>query len=145
MSLLNMHNAVPVLDEMEQAPFAFHLTGSRFFDCVQPNSDWDFFVENQPDLKKWLVDHRFQLESGSDYNSTDVVEVWVGPPVYIQTVKDAGLKSAVQDGLLSSGWKYWMYRHSKDDQKTIWDFAFNLFRAGEKRAIVEASHHAATW
>lgn len=39
---------------LQDAPFAFHLTGSRFMGGARPDSDWDFIAEDSEDLRKTL-------------------------------------------------------------------------------------------
>ena len=132
--MVNLHNR-GALEAMEQAPFEFHLTGSRFFETASQDSDWDFFVESDPDLPAWLEANGFELESDSDYVSTGISEVWINEPwrVHIQIISDARLKADVQEAMRDSGYAGRMYRMSKDDRKALWNFAFTLFEAGKAK------------
>lgn len=43
-----------VIDILHDSDFDFYLTGSRFFNHSKPDSDWDFFCENKPEIQIFL-------------------------------------------------------------------------------------------
>jgi len=44
---------------LENSEYEFYLTGSRYFGTSNPLSDWDFFAEETPQMKKFLIDLGF--------------------------------------------------------------------------------------
>lgn len=141
MSLINMSRTKNILAEMELAPFRFYLSGSRFFGFEKPGSDWDFFVEDHLDLENWLTNNGFTQESFCPYVSTEILRIWNHGPqqIHVQVVKNARLKSAVQESLYNSVERYSLYNFSKEDRKVLWNIAITLFQAGESQATPAAS------
>jgi hypothetical protein len=127
---------------ISMSPFQFYFTGSRFFGSHTPESDYDFFTEPKLGLTDWLVRHGFIKDSGRDYSTEDVVEVWKHSvaTIHIQIVKDAALKNEVQnlmifDPLLQG----MMGKVSKEERKALWDFAFRVVSAGRRRAMARVT------
>ncbi len=127
-------DVIEVLVKMELAPYQFHLTGSRFFGRATPGSDWDFFVEFNPDLEGWLICNGFYQESSTDYASADISEVWkhVSFPIHVQVISDARLKADVQNHL--QNYSHTLYGVPKEYRKAIWNLAFDLFQTGQRQA-----------
>ena len=64
-----------IFDDVRQAPFKFHLTGSRFFapEYVSQNTtDYDFFVLHSLSLMSWLNINRFQKLSRYDGEYSEI-------------------------------------------------------------------------
>ena len=63
-----------VLESLEKSEFVFYPTGSRYFgnfnDFV---SDWDFFVENSPEVRAKLIDLGFDYQVNPDYGDDDSI------------------------------------------------------------------------
>ena len=65
-------NSHPILAAMEQAPFRFHLIGSRFVGVFSEKSDYDFIAEinkweEWDQLKTWMSAQGFKSGSPSGY------------------------------------------------------------------------------
>lgn len=136
--LINAPGFVKVLTLMEQAPFQFHLTGSRFFGYSTMESDWDFFVGCQENLRNWLWSNGFYHCDSGYQGTTGITEVWVHEtePIQIQTVNDAQLKADVQNVMNSIPFLVSQMRTMlKKDRKVLWDFAIASFSAGEKAGM----------
>ena len=90
---------------LEEAPFEFHLTGSRFFGGARVDSDWDFFVQAGPEVVGWLDAHGFRETDGSlaGYNDPNISIVFERDDTHVQVVKDAKLKLWLQDLLNEVG------------------------------------------
>lgn len=140
--LIKVPCEVRVLALLEQAPFEFHLTGSRFFGYDTPESDWDFFVDSAVlgglfGLENWLRHIGFYKDSDIiDYSKTSIVQVWKHTlaPIQIQIVEDAQLKADVQNVMNSiPRLTYQMGELSKECRKVLWDVALATFSAGEEK------------
>jgi hypothetical protein len=133
MSLITRNAETETFREMDWATFQFHLTGSRYFGRHSADSDWDFFVEDQPDLRDWLECHGFSKESNDTYAAADVSEVWKHGSfaIHVQITIDARLKSAVQEILFAKGLSYTLYNKPKNERGDIWNVAIALYRAGQ--------------
>jgi len=125
---------------MENSPFEFYLTGSRFFGSACSDSDWDFFTERKSDLldlENWLKSVGFICEANidTDYNSTNILKIWKHgkgkEKIHVQVVENALLKVAVQNALLISGCWQEICQLSKKHRRTVWNIAYALFQAGK--------------
>lgn len=58
-----------------QAPFVFHLCGSRFFGDFRIDSDWDFIADHSDELVEWLNQNGFTLrwDRGSKYKDVNTL------------------------------------------------------------------------
>ena len=83
-----------VLRALEDSPFEFYLTGSRFFGNFRQDSDYDFFVDEN--IVPWLIENGFERLPTHNYLDLLTVSVFQKGNVHIQVVKDVVLKSRVQ-------------------------------------------------
>jgi len=74
-----------------------YLTGSQWLGTARANSDWDFFADYNNLNCHALLDAGYNKCNASLYTDPSVVEVWAKGDVHVQLVKDAALKSKVQD------------------------------------------------
>lgn len=86
--------------------FAFHLTGSRFFNNARKSSDWDFFVQEDQEVSDFLHANGFKkmlevsgcLKLRTIYpDDVQIVDVFQKRDVQIQLVRDAKLKATAQN------------------------------------------------
>lgn len=142
-----------ILEMIEKSPNKYYLTGSRFFGGATEKSDYDFFVQESPDvlqeLNSWgMIDLSKQEKVGSDYFDQMCVGVWGGfqhlnreqqnevyyranrdiPKyadhlVHIQVVKNAEVKNYVQALLFNSG--LLLIIKDKRMRKRLWDVCFS--------------------
>ena len=148
--LINAPRHVEVLAQLAQAPFEFHLTGSRFFGYDTAESDWDFFVDSHAlygasGLVNWLHANGFYKESNRDYSgATGITEIWKHgyTPVHIQIVEDAQLKADVQSALISdTQLVIQMGNLTKESRKALWNAALAAFSAGEEKGARSVNDH----
>lgn len=92
----------PIMKMME-SEHNFHLTGSRFFGNSTNHSDWDFFIQDSPQVRNWLVANNFKINKNSKYYSdgfcVDVYRYYITDTHWIdvQIVNDVSLKIKAQD------------------------------------------------
>lgn len=145
-----------ILEMIEKSPNEYYLTGSRFFGGATEKSDYDFFVQESPEvfqeLNSWgLIDLSKQKNTGSDYFDQMCVSVWGGfqhlnqekqidiryqtngaiPKyadhlVHIQVVKNAEMKNNIQNLLFKSG--LLLTIKDKRMRKRLWDVCFSSFK-----------------
>lgn len=61
-------HGVSIIDVIRQSRIPFHLTGSKFFGNETQESDWDFFVSGESDIKITLKSWGF-IQQGNYYGS----------------------------------------------------------------------------
>ena len=83
-----------ILRTLEDSPFEFYLTGSRFFGNFRQDSDYDFFVEEN--AIDWLRNNVFEKLPTHNYLDLLTISVFQKGNVHIQVVKDVVLKSRAQ-------------------------------------------------
>lgn len=108
MAITNIFAILPrPVVKMIESEHNFHLTGSRFFGNSTNQSDWDFFIQDSPQVRNWLVANNFKINKNSKYYSDDsCVDVyryyitdykidahWID----VQIVNDVSLKIKAQD------------------------------------------------
>jgi hypothetical protein len=62
-----------MFESLDASPFAFYLTGSRFFGGTHSNSDYDFFAEDSLELREILRGLGFYQEDSS-YKDDQLIE-----------------------------------------------------------------------
>jgi hypothetical protein len=130
---------------LDQAPFEFHLTGSRCFGYESETSDWDFFVAVPDDgpakLQEMLLANGFTKESNEHYASRpanpldDTLEVWVhkAANIHVQVVRETASKVEIQKAMKAvPGIGQALKSLSKADRKAIWRMSRAVFEAGKK-------------
>jgi hypothetical protein len=127
-----------VLSLLQDSTFNFQLTGSRYFNTANENSDYDFFVQYSYEVRNFLAGNSFD-EKWHDYGDDPEIEVVFQHryvPVHIQLVKNFDRKMKVQSALFISG----ASNHLKDKllAKFIWNLGFHLVPVKEKS--VQASY-----
>jgi len=55
-----------MVGKIRECSLDFHLTGSRFFNTANVDSDWDFFVQDSSSVIYWLEDQGF-IKEGVGY------------------------------------------------------------------------------
>lgn len=91
-----------LFDKMNALEATFYLTGSRYFECARPDSDFDYFAEYSDDLLIRLSTIGFKIDSTSystDLNCSVIMKGidWTGTQIHVQLVKDSALKARVQE------------------------------------------------
>ena len=93
-----------VMEEMVYSSHIFHLTGSRYFRHAESLSDYDFFTQDSPEVRAWLLGQGFGPVS-SDFKAypddPNIAEVWEKGAVQIQLVRDVNGKIKAQNILCS--------------------------------------------
>jgi hypothetical protein len=106
--LTGMNTTPEILSKLEQSPFNFTLTGSRFFGGENDNSDYDFFVQKHEN--KQLTDFLTSLgftQTYRRYSDSVTMSNWVWnrkgqTQIHVQIVRDANLKRQAQTILAKS-------------------------------------------
>lgn len=119
--------------------FDFTLTGSRFFGPCREDSDWDYFVEDSPELIRFLYDNGFVKNYGqpSDYSSTDptLLAVWQKDDVDIQVVRKGLLwKKRLAQKIIKENnllWRGCLKTNDlrKEDARIVWESVFAAINA----------------
>ncbi len=109
------------LSKMMQSEHPFYLTGSRFFSTYNHDSDYDFFVKDNDDVRRFISQLQFRhVSSGYDPDSSlaDVAQ-WKSR-IHVQLVKPEffEIKMKAQDlirreGLLDRG-------QTKREELVVW-------------------------
>jgi len=134
MTLIDMHKTCDtinhIFDQMNNSNKNFYLTGSRFFDTHTKDSDWDFYTEDCPEVRKELESWGFVLENSPAYlldSLTNQVYVHKEADVHIQCVNNVGAKTLIKDNLLELNKKTGMLNYlSKQNKRELWQMALNL-------------------
>ena len=113
-----------IIFDLIHSPYYFHLTGSRYFETANENSDWDFFVSTESNtLEFWLKSYGFQRISG-EYNSQDITAVYRQDNVDIQITTDAVRKENIQKIIKENK----LYTSDKKYMKNLWNCLFRLYK-----------------
>jgi len=131
MIICKVNSTVYTITEMENSNFKFFLTGSRFFGTHHENSDWDFFVEDSPQIRKVLENWGFVEENKYHYFDmlTNIVYAHKQANIHVQCVKNARIKEHIQNSLLETTKKhpnFWTYL-PKCYRHLVWKAMTNLF------------------
>lgn len=113
--------------------FSFYLTGSRFFGDIKPTSDWDFFVQNDEHVPKFLSHHGFGLlhVRNTDYTDEQTVFVYrhIEAKIDVQLVEDASLKWRTQQYIFESPVLLRLYKDMKafpDKRDAFWNLVYAI-------------------
>lgn len=89
-----------MFDTMRDSEFEFFLTGSRYFGTDNSGSDYDFFVQDCPEIHNWLIKNSFRAILNARYGRDSLtVVVYRYRDIDVQVVKNAGLKNVAQIGI----------------------------------------------
>lgn len=134
MIYMNNHNRNrTALEIIENSPFMFYLTGSRFFNTATEKSDWDFFVEQCEGLQEFLAESGFHITNETYAQDPMFTAVWAKDNVHVQIVRSATAKQYMQDHMHMLIREF---KPSKQQVQYIWAFATKMYRGG-----MEASEH----
>ena len=92
-----------VMDLFGSLPNKFYLTGSRAFLASHQGSDWDYFVQFEPDLQEMLVKFGFKKVEITDYADMQIETVLyhARANVHLQIVIDAEVKAKAQEIMMA--------------------------------------------
>jgi hypothetical protein len=138
---------------LDASKFQFNLTGSRFLECEQKESDYDFFTQDSPEVRAFLNLMEFQeLAPPKNHTCTigdggcmeahyhldpSVSSVWRRAKVDIQLVEDPELRLKMQNIIKGSklGYLFKDCRLAKKQVDSIvWRAAWQLIKAGKEDA-----------
>lgn len=113
-----------LIGKMENSEFVFYLTGSRFFGGFNPASDWDYFAEDSPEIRKFLYSLGFQEDDNimNQYDDSTIVTVLFRNDVQVQLVQNVLLKEAAQTFLSTYAL---MKSTPKEARKYLWNMAIS--------------------
>lgn len=90
-----------MIRQLEDSPFDFYLTGSRFFQNPNHDSDWDFFVQDSKEVHQWLLKRGFRTLSHAyvyrDKQTLHVFRFRHYPLIDVQCVHDVRIKRIAQE------------------------------------------------
>ena len=72
-NLPTLKSTTAVLLKMEESPFNFHLTGSRFFGDHNVDSDYDFFTKDTPEVRIFLESLGLEAQHISQYSEDQLL------------------------------------------------------------------------
>ena len=126
--------------------FQFNLTGSRYLECSQKGSDYDFFAQDSPEVRTFLNLMEFvELKPPVPTKGADpmyaldpsVSSVWRRDKVDVQLVIDPDLRSKMQKILKESKLGY-LFKDCRLPKKKVdsivWRAAWQLIKAGKEDA-----------
>ncbi len=123
---VNFTRQVDPLESLENSPFKFYLTGSRFFGNNRKSSDYDFFAVYCTDVEEFLQREGFRNISlvETNYFGTDGIKgLYRNSNVDVQLVSDPELKARVQEVLKNS--EQFM-NAGKPNRKVMWSLALEF-------------------
>lgn len=95
--LANTNTLVPqhycVLKALEQGPYEFFLTGSRYFGGYRDGSDYDFFVQESEGVESYLRAMDFVEDTDAAYE---------GDPTFVKVMTLATAEGVIQVQLIKS-------------------------------------------
>ena len=124
-----LNTSATIHESFQNSDFLFYLTGSRYFGGAEENSDWDFFVQYDDNVVKFLVSLGFELRHATEYKDTELVKFMrhKEKKIDVQLVKDAALKMLVQILLASEPMRRHYNGMVKITRWYLWDFAYQIF------------------
>jgi len=133
MAIVNYVEKNTIQEELKNSPFEFYLTGSRFFGGEHEKSDWDFFVQDNGQVRAFLISLGFEIQNRigidpitDEYNYSSMNALAVMPNFHIQLVKDAHHKNEAQKFLRVNSH---LWAIPKGSRKFLWDMALNATRS----------------
>lgn len=89
-----------IISKMRASEFQFCLTGSRYFGPLRSNADWDFFVQNSPEVRKFLMSLGFEILPSLGYVDSTITCVMRHFDGFdVQLIKDYKIKKRAQEWL----------------------------------------------
>lgn len=82
--------------KLAESPYQFYITGSRFFGGSTPQSDWDYFAQNDEKVLQFLQSLGFKSAKTNTYSDPGIKFLLIKEDVQVQLVSDAIAKDAVQ-------------------------------------------------
>src|SRR5215831_14473791 len=120
------------LDQIRKSQFVFRLTGSRYFKTSTPESDWDFFIKDSPEVRKYLSDRDFVIDSESYSGDPLFTCVLKKENVHVQLVNDEKAKWWVQHCIQQLIGNLEAFK-DKENAKVLWRVAMKLYMDGMHR------------
>lgn len=130
------------INEMRNSRYQFALTGSRYHNTTTPSSDWDFFVQDSDNVRKFLNDLGFVPESVtySRYKDSFTDAVYVlhnkdhSKRIHVQLVKDFDAKKWANTQIKINGFSEVIRKPSLnhwkiiDHRARIWNLFGELYK-----------------
>lgn len=122
-----------LIGEMGRCIFDFHLTGSQFFGGARSDSDWDFYVQDSDDVKRWLDKKGFFRVPAMDkdipgsYQDTNTVDVFRHEcGIDIQVQEDVRIKMIAHEIIDANALKdAKLKRYDHLHIRALWDIAID--------------------
>ena len=143
------------LSRLDESHLDFNLTGSRLFGGARPDSDYDFFVEDEPFIEDVLEGMGFVRLPFTNYKDNETISVYrfivadEGTQIDIQVVGDAETKMKAQELLLSTIPQLVRGKSSLGpldrSRKHLWNMAYEIVKMRADNAkLVDAFHAIGT-
>ena len=129
---LSDNSALCILSKMMQSGHSFYLTGSRFFNTYDHDSDYDFFVKDSEDVRTFISQLQFRhVSSGYDPDSSisDVAQ-WKSR-IHVQLVKPEFFETKIKAQDLIRRERLLDDAHTKREQLAIWRSVMTALRLTE--------------
>jgi len=111
--------------QFETSEFTFYLTGSRFFGGFSSNSDYDFFVQSNPEVVDFLKQIGFIREKDNYKDDPNIDSVYVcscSPiSIHIQLVKLAEIKQLAQEIIYNNFELRQVLQYNKATADLVWN------------------------
>ena len=108
-----------IINQLEKSDFQFHLTGSRAMGNWHSESDWDYFTEDNPDVRAFLEKLGFGEDSEASYDTSTVV--YALGHYHVQLVSNFGNRFKAQNMVLNNLYLVRvLHALSKKDAKNFW-------------------------
>lgn len=147
MAFANTHHEntlVEIQNKMGASSFNFWLTGSRYFGCQSNQSDWDYFAEDNQEVKEFLYNLGLRENTKSAYirelglgdSRQELASVFeinfpgVGGCIQVQLIKDPFAKHLAQEAIKSNLIllrQVWL--RNKQTNKFIWEAVMTGIKA----------------
>ena len=112
------------IETLNKSQFKFYLTGSRYFGNATATSDWDFFVQDSPMVRKWLESEGYW--HGTKFNEEDphyvddfMTVLYQCGNVHIQVIQYVDWKYRTQVFLKNFPWN----TVEKNHRDRVWNWA----------------------
>ena len=134
--LLNMFEQNEMLMILNESPYNFHLTGSRFFDgtgsSVNKNirSDYDFFARNWSEIHSFLESVGFHEQLSFTYSDNNIACVMRycddTISIDVQLVNDVMKKVKIQK-IINEHFKDIYNNSTKEQRKNLWNSMYQVY------------------
>lgn len=118
------------------APHLFYLTGSRYFGTARDDSDWDYFVQDDPLVHDWLSENGFFVEHESYKQDPLFTTVYKGEcpatkkQYHIQVCWCAKAKQQIQFRIAQLLKAARFHGLTKDHMRKLWTWGTELYEDG---------------